>query len=298
MSLTENAVAFPFRIEEIRSHLHPTPSDQRVGRDLAARIAAAGEGRVRSVVMIGSRAHGCSTRSSDLDLVVIEETAAHDSNWDGNRTDREKARIERELGLPPMPTDLTVRSTQQYVDAREVFGGVEWLVDTEGVVLFASPLARKVVPRLSKERVRSGLIVAWLEAALRSLARARTGQIASDSPHMIVAHVNGKGLALRPASVPTRTPEYYWHRSIQQALAAACVFHQVVAAKHDSMEAVAVKLNRHSPLLHERFSNYASISASSSTAYTAVLEVVTWVKEHGAMEAILKPVSRRLQELR
>jgi predicted nucleotidyltransferase len=298
MTIIHGCATFPFRIDEVRPHLHPTASDARIGRDFAARIALAGEGRVRCVAMIGSRALGCSTPLSDLDLVVLEEPAARDSDWDGKRADEEKARLERKLGPPPMPTDITVRSTQQYMDAREVFGGVEWLIDSEGVVLFASPLTRNVVPRRSKERVRNALIVAWLEAALRSLAKARTAHITLDDPRIMVAHVVGKTMSFRAPSAPVRTPEYYWHRSTQQALAAACVFHQVVAAKHDNMHAVAVKLSGHSDILHDRFSKCASAPACSSAAYSAVLDVITWVRAQGAMGGVLETFSRRLRELK
>jgi hypothetical protein len=231
-----------------------------------------------------------------LDLVVIEEPATRGVNWDGKQADREKTRLERALGLPPVPTDITVRSTQQYVDARAVFGGVEWLVDTEGIVLFAAPLVRRIVPRLTNERVRNGLIVAWLEAALQSLARGQTAPIPMQASPIFVAHVGAQGIVLRPSSAPAQPPDYYWHRSIQQSLAAACVFHQVVAAKHDNMVTVAVKLRSHSALLHERFTYYASAPPTSTTAYTAAQEVIAWVRDHGGMDAILGPISVRLQE--
>jgi predicted nucleotidyltransferase len=51
----------------------PATDDVRKASELARRIVAAGRGRVRRVVMIGSRARGTPAKTSDLDLVVIVE---------------------------------------------------------------------------------------------------------------------------------------------------------------------------------------------------------------------------------
>jgi hypothetical protein len=81
-----------------------------MARELAHRIVAAGEGRVRRVAIIGARANGTATQASDPDLVVLIETAGSALST-ADQVLAEKQRLIVVVRRPSLPTDLTVRTT-------------------------------------------------------------------------------------------------------------------------------------------------------------------------------------------
>jgi predicted nucleotidyltransferase len=144
----------------------PTESDLPLGRDLALRIVAAGLGRVRRVVLIGSRARGTARVDSDMDLVVLVEPPEEHPAWGPAEVIAERARIFRQVGLMPHPTELWVRTTDRYEEARSVIGGVERLVDEEGVDLYSRQVDRLPTTRCTPDEVRKQHVSAWMEHAL------------------------------------------------------------------------------------------------------------------------------------
>src|SRR5215210_476398 len=85
-----NEMTLPRLDESVRSARRatkPTEEDFRMAQLLGARVAKAGEGRVRRVVMIGSRATGYARADSDLDLVAIVELCPTARPWNGSDAD-------------------------------------------------------------------------------------------------------------------------------------------------------------------------------------------------------------------
>ncbi|HEX2205156.1 MAG TPA: nucleotidyltransferase domain-containing protein, partial [Longimicrobium sp.] len=151
--------------------------------ELAGRIAAAGRGRVRCVAMVGSRARGTAGPESDLDIVVLVEPEAGAAPWGPKEFRAERDRLRREVAAPPVRTDLWVRTPDRFEEARHVVGGVEWLVETEGVVVYRRAPDRPPVPRRTPEQVRRENVSAWVEHALLALdgttARANASALAA-----------------------------------------------------------------------------------------------------------------------
>jgi hypothetical protein len=59
--------------------------DLDIANRIAARLVAVGEGRVRRVAMIGSRALGLARPGSDLDIVALLEPPATAPPWNTRR---------------------------------------------------------------------------------------------------------------------------------------------------------------------------------------------------------------------
>jgi predicted nucleotidyltransferase len=190
--------------------------DRKAARALASRIVAAGEGRVRRVLVIGSRASGGARPDSDLDLVVVVETPLGDGPWSMQRMAAERNRIIRKVGRPPMPTDLWLLSSDHYEEGRTVLGGVEYFAETEGVVVYTEPLQRDPVVRRTPDTVLRQNVRAWLGDALDRLEQAiqaSTGSLASG---------RAEGPAGRVAS--------YASRVIEKSVMALCVLHRIAAS--------------------------------------------------------------------
>jgi predicted nucleotidyltransferase len=146
---------------------------------LAAEIARLGRGRVRRVVMIGSRAHGGARPDSDLDLVVLVELPAGSEPWNGDHFARAGRELQALLGTQPVKPDVRVRTIDRFAEAKEVPGGVEWLAAHEGVVVYDAPVTLPPTVRASRDDVRRELVSAWVHHAIAALER--FGQFAPPS---------------------------------------------------------------------------------------------------------------------
>jgi hypothetical protein len=119
--------------------------------------------------MIGSRARGTPRPESDLDLVVLIELPVDATPWGPADVIAERTRIQQQLPAPRLRTDLWVRTTDRYAEARTVIGGVERLVDTEGIDVYSRPPTRAPVVRRTPDQVRREHVSAWIEHALAAL---------------------------------------------------------------------------------------------------------------------------------
>jgi predicted nucleotidyltransferase len=166
--------------------MEPSTVDLCLARAMAQRIVALlGADRVQRVVLIGSRARGTARPDSDMDLVVLVEIPVDAPPWGPSEAAAARAWLQRALGPPPVPTDLWVRTTDRYAEARGVAGGVERLVDVEGTDVFARPAARAPVVRRRAEQVRREHVSAWLEhavTALEATARMERGAAEPGAP--------------------------------------------------------------------------------------------------------------------
>lgn len=149
--------------------------DLRLAKALAKQIVESGRGRVRRVVMVGSRALGTARNDSDLDLVVLVELPVSARPWGVAECAAERDRIQREVAAPPVLTDLWVRTTDQYEEGRSVAGSIEFLVDAEGIDVYSRPLERTPRARRTVAQVRREYAAGWITHALRALDAA-TGE--------------------------------------------------------------------------------------------------------------------------
>lgn len=203
--------------------VNPIPSDEATATQLAQQIVAAGLGRVRRVVMIGSRARGTAHRTSDLDLVVLVEVPRGTRPWGPAENLAERDRIQRAVGVPPITTDLSVRTTDHYHEARYVIGGVEHLVDLEGVDVYSHPLSHPPSITRSPTQVRHQHTGTWITHAAAVLDEAARG----------VSSGNPEGAA-RLASAA--------HASVMRAVTALLVSHQLHSAKRDGIPSMVTQL--------------------------------------------------------
>ena len=243
----------------------PSAHDTVMAIGLADRIVRLKSGRVHAVFMIGSRALGRATSSSDLDLVVLIETDARERPWGGQEALAQANRIQRLIGTPPIRTDLTVRSVDQFEEAKGTIGGVEYLVVKEGFRVFSSPLKRKPTPRLPHAVVRRALAYAWLGGALKALSDAaradsvglrakdttpeRSGDLKNSARLVGVLLPTSNGaqqISLLPP-LGGSAGRSLRIRAAQKAVTAICVAHQVDTSKQEKFESVFRKLQPFEP---------------------------------------------------
>lgn len=200
--------------------MHISADDLDIANGIAARLAAAGKGRVRRVAMIGSRAIGVARPSSDLDIVALVELPAVAHPWNTAQTQLEQERLRAELSPAPYRIDLSVRTTDQYEESRRVIGGVEHLVDAQGFTLFTHPLDSPPRVRRTRDQVIRQQMRAWIGQAYvafrasRSTVRpGRSALASSASPQEPVAALD----------------------SVHRSLNVPFVKHQILVQKRDSL---------------------------------------------------------------
>ncbi|HYW06422.1 MAG TPA: nucleotidyltransferase domain-containing protein, partial [Longimicrobium sp.] len=197
--------------------------DLERARNLTHLIVAAGEGRVRRVVMIGSRALGTARAESDLDLVVLVELPAGAKPWSAADSRAARERIQEQVPRPPIRTELWVRTVDQYEEARKIECSIEWRVEAEGVGVYARPLDHPAVARRPPASVRREYVFGWISHALQALE---------------AAVMLENGAALRNAAPEAARPA---HAAAMRAVTALLVVHRIHASKHDGLEAMLAR---------------------------------------------------------
>lgn len=201
-------------------------------RALAGRIVAADEGSVRRVVLVGSRAKAISTDRSDLDLVCVIELPDGAPPWGYRDCVAAKERMLRTIGRAacagPPRLDLWVRTTDQFEEGRRVIGGVESLVEVEGVEVYSTPSRRAPVTRRTRDQVRRANVGIWIEHAVLALEQARRVEHAAL-------------LRSSTSAAAWDAGELAW-QAVRCALNALLVAHQVRSTKQDPLDDVLEKL--------------------------------------------------------
>lgn len=87
---------------------------------------------------------------------------------------REKQRIQRNIGRPPVKTELWVRTVDQFEEAKDVFGGIESLVQAEGVDVYSVPLQRSPTKVRDRSAVKAQILSDWVAGAEEELRIAKT----------------------------------------------------------------------------------------------------------------------------
>lgn len=92
-------------------------------------ILAAGNGRVRRILLYGSRASGTAGPDSDYDVLVVESDPVPPLE--------ESLRLRKTLESLPCPIDLRVMGEREFEETRNVIGGIAYPADHDGVTLYA-----------------------------------------------------------------------------------------------------------------------------------------------------------------
>lgn len=214
-------------------------------------------------------------------MVVVVEIPKDDPAWDLPENQRERDRLQQQVGRPPLRTDLWVRTTDQFEEARNVVGGIESLVETEGVVLYSRPLDRPPVVRRSPDMVRRANVRGWLEHALMALDRA-------------VARAQGPAVVTgQPAAVPDAA--HFAYKSIRCAINAVLVLHQIRSSKQEDLNVVLARVAGVEPGVADWLrSVLATDQHSIGTAYSVLNGVVRELSQDPPVARLLEPVLRRL----
>jgi predicted nucleotidyltransferase len=258
------------------------PEDLHLARQIASRIVAAGRDQVRLVSLIGARARGNAREDSDLDLVVVIEVGAGKPRWNGVMADEERNRLLPAIGPAPFKVDLSVRSGEQYEEARNVIGGVERLVQTEGVAVYTRPFDVPPIRTRSADSVRKNLVRAWIAGSALSIERAlhsehNVGSSAAPSQAAglhaatrITASIGGTEIVLRRPAPAARDARYFWYRSLQQSLTAVCVRYQIDTSKNDAVNEVIGRIRPYSKALGGRLVSILQLESPQLIARRAL----------------------------
>lgn len=102
--------------------------DRRVAEALRDRLLTQCGGKIRRVILYGSRARGVATSHSDFDLLVIEA--------DPVARREETLRLRRALDDLPYPVDIWVLGEEEFEETKDVIGGFAYPAHKYGVVLY------------------------------------------------------------------------------------------------------------------------------------------------------------------
>jgi hypothetical protein len=254
-----------------------------IAQRLAMQIVAVGLGRVQRVVLIGSRARGTARPDSDLDLVVLVELPSDASPWGPADVIAERKRIQHRIPAPPVSADLWVRTTDRYAEARGVIGGVERLVDTEGVEVYSRPQQRAPVVRRTLDQVRRELVSTWVEHTLAALE----GTLAMESNRAPRPPVPGQPKSAQDAA----------HVCAERAANALLVLHQTGAGKGAELPPLVARLGEAD---RRRVAGWLSAGSQSKEtpsrqARRVVGEMLRRLQEDRGMRAYLGPSQERFK---
>jgi predicted nucleotidyltransferase len=109
------------------------PTDLAIAEELSLRIVQAARGRVRKIILFGSRARGDARPDSDFDLLVIMRDLTPDE------TRRVTLSLYRALRGAGVNAEPSVMSEEEFAETRSVVGGLAYPAEAEGVALYENP---------------------------------------------------------------------------------------------------------------------------------------------------------------
>jgi predicted nucleotidyltransferase len=105
-----------------------TESDQKIAEELRARLLAHWEGRVRRIILYGSRARGTASPESDFDVLVVEADPVFKRD--------EMRRLRQAMRDLPHPVDVWVMGEREFEETKNVIGGLAYPAYKYGIVLY------------------------------------------------------------------------------------------------------------------------------------------------------------------
>lgn len=231
---------------------------------------------LRTLLLFGSRAHVEHPAVSDIDLLAVIEP--HSVAWGPAENIAERKRLHR-LTQPqcPVPIDLWVRTIDQFEEAREVIGGVEYLAATRGVGVYSRPSTRAALVRRSRDEVRRQNVCDLLEDARRLVGRAVQAEMAR----------------LPDGVYRSKPAAHYAWRAIQHGVRSVFAWRQVeTPEKHDDLDTVINKLRDADSRAATRLvALHQAISPTASIARATLREIASYL----ATDPALSPTTGHLQ---
>jgi hypothetical protein len=238
-------------------------------------------GRVRRVVMIGSRATGVARPDSDLDLVILVEIPLRAAAWRERELAAECKRLYQFVGSTPFRIDISVRTTDQYEEGHRVVGGPEHLIATEGFVLHTLAYDRPAVVRRSPDEVRFSNVQTWIRHALLAADRAVVAENAKV--------IGGTGYAAR------RDARTLAQTAVERAINAVLVLHQVHVKKCAGVQGMLARLNEVEPNTASYVGRLIGGGWQNASAAYAVARALLWhLARAEGMMPLLQPEIAKL----
>ena len=103
-----------------------TESDRQIAEELRARLLA--QGRMRRIILYGSRARGTASPESDFDVLVVEADPV--LKWD------EMRRLRQAMRDLPHPVDVWVMGEREFEETKNIIGGLAYPAYKYGIVLY------------------------------------------------------------------------------------------------------------------------------------------------------------------
>jgi len=259
----------------------PAPEDLILAHEWAQAIADVGCGRVRRVLMIGSRARGTARSDSDTDLVVMVELPANAPPWRSPECSIERDRIRGQLPTTASKLELTVRTSDQFAEAQDVVGSMEWLAVVEGVEVYRRPLLRKPTVRRSATQVRHEYAAGWLTHALHALGAA----IAYETSTVMQA----------PRAPPGA--QHAAQAAVMRAITALLIQNGVWASKHDGIDGILKRLTEADPASAAEVEfHLRSPPVSARTAHAVLVNVLQILARDREILPRLRAAQQRLSQ--
>jgi predicted nucleotidyltransferase len=111
--------------ERVRDYPHIRAVVDQVVRQLVAALSP------RQVILYGSYVHGRPTPDSDLDFLVISDSA--EPNY------RQSQNARKVIGHVDIPVDVFVLPRQEFDETKNVIGGLAYVPAKYGVVVYEKP---------------------------------------------------------------------------------------------------------------------------------------------------------------
>lgn len=227
----------------------PDARPWEVVQGVAQQAAAVGGDPVCAVVVIGSHARGTATPASDIDLVLLVDSAER-GPWAPTEAVAEAGRVRAALRQGSLTVDPYVRTIDQFAEARGVIGCPEYLAATEGVVAYVRPLRRRPAVRRSPDLVRCSNVQDWLKHAWATLARAEARAVA---PMVrLIGDQAGQGSTGSPRNADSSTTMWGSVAPASRAVTAVTDQAAVLMWRAVQRAAVAVFVARQAPLPYKQ----------------------------------------------
>ena len=229
-------------------------------------------------MVFGSFANGSATPQSDIDLLLVIEPPA--SPWGPFESTAERCRVTASFQpYAPLPLDIWVRTIDEYEEARNVVGGVEYL-GARGAVIYETRATRAPIVKRARQDVRNKNVCDLLEDARRVLGRAVRLEV-SPPPTKVL----GRG-----------GPSYYTWRAIQHAVCAVFAWRQAeTPMKADDLSTILAKLAEADPNAVASLTVLARAGEPAPSTGRAVLsEVVRYLARDPLLRPRLDPLARWL----
>ena len=165
---------------------------------------------VQAIMLFGSFASGAVHRGSDVDLLVVVDPPSPEL-WHPSKNVELRKNLERLYVGAPRTVDVWVRTSSQYADAAEVFGGVEYFAWRANHALYWREPRHAILPPRRQEDIESFHVTSAFDDAMRLLGQAAR--------------------CADPAAEPTSRRLYYLHRSVVKMLFAYCAKHKLDAIR-------------------------------------------------------------------